>query len=138
MNPFLDYVESVKDQRWQDKAACNPDNADWFFPDKGYTCDDAKEICADCPVRQECLDFALSHHEVIGVWGGLSPTERKGLRGRHRPRPGFCSHNHDLTFVGLDTQGGCRQCRKDREAMYSERRRAGLVAPRRRIKRVAS
>jgi Transcription factor WhiB len=40
----------------------------------------AKAICAGCPVRRECLAFALRTHQVHGVWGGLSEQERHPLR----------------------------------------------------------
>jgi len=35
----------------------------------------AKKICATCPVREECLEFGLT--EPIGIWGGLTPKERR-------------------------------------------------------------
>ncbi len=38
----------------------------------------AKEICAQCEVRQECLDYALATKEPYGIWGGLTEIERKG------------------------------------------------------------
>lgn len=38
---------------------------------------EAKAICSSCPVRQECLDYALSIKEPHGIWGGLSEVERK-------------------------------------------------------------
>jgi len=37
----------------------------------------AKAICADCPVRQQCLAFALDTRQVHGVWGGMSEDERR-------------------------------------------------------------
>ena len=37
----------------------------------------AKAICADCSVRRECLDYALSIREPHGIWGGLNEAERK-------------------------------------------------------------
>ncbi len=40
----------------------------------------AKGQCFGCPVRAECLEYALEHNEVFGVWGGTDPEERKQLR----------------------------------------------------------
>lgn len=37
-------------------------------------------VCRACPVRAECLQYALAADERFGVWGGLSETERAGLR----------------------------------------------------------
>ena len=39
----------------------------------------AKQVCAACPVRAECLDYALRVNEPLGVWGGLDPIERRTL-----------------------------------------------------------
>ena len=41
---------------------------------------EAKAICAGCPVRRECLAFALRTRQVHGVWGGLSEQQRYPLR----------------------------------------------------------
>jgi WhiB family redox-sensing transcriptional regulator len=41
--------------------------------------DEAKRICAYCPVRQACLDYALNAGEPHGIWGGLTPGERTEL-----------------------------------------------------------
>lgn len=43
----------------------------------------ALEVCAGCPVRITCLNHALDHHEIHGVWGGMSPRARRRL---HRDR----------------------------------------------------
>lgn len=40
---------------------------------------DAKKVCASCPVRDQCLDLALTQHESYGIWGGLNETERRAL-----------------------------------------------------------
>lgn len=44
------------------------------------TTEQAVTLCAVCPVRQECLDVALGEGETDGVWGGLSPQERRSLQ----------------------------------------------------------
>jgi WhiB family redox-sensing transcriptional regulator len=45
--------------------------------------DKAKQICAVCEVRRECLDYALAAREVYGIWGGLTEIERRArLAGR--------------------------------------------------------
>ena len=47
----------------------------------------AKEICRPCPVRQECLDYAIRIREAHGIWGGLSEAERKQIIDRDVTRP---------------------------------------------------
>ena len=53
---------------------------DLFYPQRGGTARPAKLICEFCPVKQECLDYAIENGEKHGVWGGLSERERRRLR----------------------------------------------------------
>jgi WhiB family redox-sensing transcriptional regulator len=46
--------------------------------------DAAKRVCAACPVRQECLDYALRVREQYGIWGGLTEVERRALASERR------------------------------------------------------
>ena len=55
-------------------------DADLFFPERGASTRRAKAICDGCPVRGECLDYALAHGEKFGIWGGLSERERRRVR----------------------------------------------------------
>jgi WhiB family redox-sensing transcriptional regulator len=65
---------------WQERALCAQTDPEAFFPEKGGSTKEAKRICSRCPVRAECLDYALAHDERFGVWGGLSERERRHLR----------------------------------------------------------
>jgi WhiB family redox-sensing transcriptional regulator len=67
---------------WFIDALCAQVDNDIFFPDKGESTRAPKSICAACPVRNECLEYALTHNERYGVWGGLSERERRQLRRR--------------------------------------------------------
>lgn len=55
-------------------------NPEIFFPLRGEAGVEAKRICARCPVKAECLQFALETDERWGVWGGTSAFERRWLR----------------------------------------------------------
>jgi len=44
----------------------------------------AKELCSECPVIQQCLTFAMKHDEPYGIWGGLSPYERRLLKNKKK------------------------------------------------------
>ena len=68
---------------WQDHGACRGADPDVFFPTKNRTAHAAKRICAVCEVRAECLAYALDN-EPLGVWGGMSPRERRTLRKQRR------------------------------------------------------
>ncbi len=68
---------------WQDQAACAGENTETFFPERGDSVEvilKAKAICYQCPVRPECLTYAMNNGEKYGVWGGLSVRERQQLR----------------------------------------------------------
>lgn len=75
------------DENWQVRAACRGPQSVVFFPptqferkdDKILREERAKEICADCSVRSDCLEYALEIREPHGIWGGLNEVERKVL-----------------------------------------------------------
>lgn len=64
---------------WTEQALCTQVDGDLFFPEMGGSTAEAKAVCRKCPVRVECLEWALDHHERYGVWGGLSERERRRL-----------------------------------------------------------
>ena len=68
---------------WQYRAACRGADLEVFFPGRGESADPARQICALCPVRQPCLDYAISNGIVYGIWGGLAERDRRALRTRH-------------------------------------------------------
>jgi WhiB family redox-sensing transcriptional regulator len=70
---------------WMDHAACRG-RTDLFFPGERGMAEvmAAKRICADCPVRSECLGYALDHDERDGVWGQTSGEDRAKMRRRAR------------------------------------------------------
>lgn len=68
------------DQDWQERALCAQTDPEAFFPEKGGSTREAKRICSGCEVRAECLEYALTHDERFGIWGGLSERERRRLR----------------------------------------------------------
>ena len=65
------------ERAWMLEAKCLDADPEAFFPEKGGSTREAKRICAICPVREECLDYALAHDERFGIWGGLSERERR-------------------------------------------------------------
>jgi WhiB family transcriptional regulator, redox-sensing transcriptional regulator len=74
-------------ETWRARAACRgPETALFFPPSSAERREDrdlrearAKGICRECPVRRECLEYALRVGEPHGIWGGLNETERRGL-----------------------------------------------------------
>lgn len=78
------------DWRWQDDAACKGKPLHWFFDPEGRELEAekkvrvarAEKVCRGCPVRTECLDYAISQPERAGTWGGLDEDERAHERRR--------------------------------------------------------
>ena len=71
---------AVSEPDWHDQANCLGVDPDLFFPERGASTREAKEVCRGCVVRLECLEYALSNGEKFGIWGGLSERERRRLR----------------------------------------------------------
>ena len=67
---------------WRDKAACKGVDPDLFFPQRGDSIREAKEVCQGCVVRLDCLEYALVNGENLGIWGGYSERERRRMRRR--------------------------------------------------------
>jgi hypothetical protein len=62
------------------RALCAQTDPELFFPEKGGSTIDARKICVECPVRNDCLLEALANDYDEGVWGGLSAKERQALK----------------------------------------------------------
>jgi len=81
---------------WQYRASCRGEDAEMFFAPNYFERKDekdarevrAKAICADCPVRVECLEYALRSREPHGIWGGLNELERRALIRQRERRAG--------------------------------------------------
>ena len=74
---------------WWSEAACQYADPDLFFPvsstGRGGEEARAKVICARCPVRAQCLDYAMAAGSPLqGIWGGTSDQDRARLRRSHR------------------------------------------------------
>ncbi|MEU3096971.1 WhiB family transcriptional regulator [Streptomyces sp. NPDC006967] len=72
---------------WRSGAACRTEDPELFFPigtsgPAPVQTEQAKAVCRGCPVREQCLEWALETGQSIGVWGGTSETERRALKRR--------------------------------------------------------
>lgn len=81
---------------WWESAACLGADPNLFFVEHGESTAPAKQICAGCEVRQDCLEYAMSTRQPYGVWGGVAIKGRQVLRGA-KPSPNrcmTCSHGY--------------------------------------------
>lgn len=69
---------------WMSDGNCTDLPPATFFPSDGVGVDAARKICADCPVRSPCLEYALANRIDHGVWGGTSERERRRILRQRR------------------------------------------------------
>jgi WhiB family redox-sensing transcriptional regulator len=69
---------------WMSRGKCKEVAPDIFFPSDGMGVLVAQRICAECPVAEACLEYALDNHIDHGVWGGCSERERRRILRRRR------------------------------------------------------
>jgi WhiB family transcriptional regulator, redox-sensing transcriptional regulator len=79
------------DYSWRVDAICRDTDPELFFPvgTTGYALLQiarAKEVCMQCPVRGDCLQYALETNQDSGIWGGTSEDERRILRRQYVAR----------------------------------------------------
>src|ERR1700722_18202407 len=97
-------------------AACRETDPELFFPVAAHGPDAgeiarAKAVCAACPVRRQCLQYALATHQMHGVWGGTTAEERQLQVRREQEQ---CGRRDAVWPVraepgGNGTRGGDRQ-----------------------------
>jgi WhiB family transcriptional regulator, redox-sensing transcriptional regulator len=78
----------VSDTTWMEEGKCREVPPETFFPSTGSGVEIAKRVCADCPVRQLCLEYALFHNIEHGVWGGTSERARRRMVRQRRSLQG--------------------------------------------------
>lgn len=80
-------IPSRREPDWRDQSACRTEDPNLFHP-VGTTggwvqvIADAKAICNQCPVIEQCLQWALDTRQEFGILGGLTEDERWNLRRR--------------------------------------------------------
>jgi|TARA_R110002012_G_scaffold46515_4_gene122871 WhiB family redox-sensing transcriptional regulator len=83
-------LPTIQDNMWQHDANCSDADSTLFIPTEmqgrkvSELYKQAKSYCFECVVRPECLTFAIYNNMTEGVWGGLTPLQRKGL---HKTNP---------------------------------------------------
>jgi WhiB family redox-sensing transcriptional regulator len=83
--PLAPHLTDGEYPAWMDDGLCAQTDPALFFPESGESPRLARSICAECPVRDLCLAWALDHDERFGIFGGTTPAERKKIRKEQRP-----------------------------------------------------
>lgn len=73
-------------EQWRLAAVCAQADPEVFFPEVGTPGKAAKLVCLSCPVREQCLQWALDHGEWYGIWGGTTAVERRQVKRQRRQK----------------------------------------------------
>jgi len=65
---------------WADSGRCAGFDPELFFPERGQDAGPAKALCRECPVRSQCLSWAIDSGQKYGIWGGMTESQRRRLR----------------------------------------------------------
>ena len=76
---FVSTIDIVSGTTWRQYARCLGVDPEVFYPASDEGAEPAKAICRVCPVREACLEHAITAREKQGVWGGLTERERRRL-----------------------------------------------------------
>lgn len=121
------------DTSWMQHAACIDIFPEVFFPKSENHSTEvgmAKTVCRTCPVRDQCLQFAIDNL-VIGIWGGTTTEERQQLRHRATRTEPACRNGHPRTKHWNPHRQRCNACqhnaqqrRNQKHAQHTTRRTA--------------
>jgi len=147
---------------WRHRAACrdlveSPETDPFFPPDRRETAQEtltrelrALAVCEGCPVRVQCLAYAVSTHQPTGVWGGRTEAQvqrliavsagrasrRVGIDlsapagpqsgpGHHEARKTHCPQGHPYdeanTYLSNAGRRLCRACNRARALQQQAR-----------------
>lgn len=81
----------MNENDWMARGMCRFEPPATFFPHDGVGVEIAKRVCATCPVKGPCLEFALEHRIDHGVWGGTSEKQRRRILKKRKltANPGY-------------------------------------------------
>jgi WhiB family redox-sensing transcriptional regulator len=111
---------AIPARNWAGLASCRTADPEIFFPevaaepgaDAGNQQAAALSFCSVCPVRPECLAYALGNGVADGIWGGLTGVERQASRLAAPAEPPLCPSGRHLRIdAGVTGDGKCRACR---------------------------
>jgi WhiB family transcriptional regulator, redox-sensing transcriptional regulator len=71
--------QMIADTSWMAVGLCREHSPKVFFPTDGVGVEKARKICATCPVKEPCLEYAVDNRIEHGVWGGMSERGRRRL-----------------------------------------------------------
>jgi WhiB family redox-sensing transcriptional regulator len=76
----------LEHQPFDGSQLCAQVDPELFFPEEYDNVHEAKAVCRSCPLTTSCLEYAMAHPELEGIWGATTPHERRLMRRRKRAR----------------------------------------------------
>ena len=106
---------------WMRHAACRHHPTRLWFPERGEPTHHAKNICNTCPVKQDCLEYALEIPNCVGIWGGMSGRQRRQIR---KPKNKPIKHGTPVGYQQHRRRGeqACPACREAHTAAVTRRK----------------
>jgi WhiB family redox-sensing transcriptional regulator len=97
----LGFLTTKRVKSWRESAACQGEDTELFFPigTKGPSveqAEEAKSVCAECPVIQECREWSIASGQTGGIFGGMTEEERR--RANRPARPIDVKTNTEITI----------------------------------------
>jgi WhiB family redox-sensing transcriptional regulator len=99
---------------WSEAGLCAQTDPEAFFPEKGGSTREAKKVCVACPVKAQCLAYALDTNQRFGIWGGLSERERRALQPKKKTPARIAAAVETATRETTTTNPGGAQPAKTR------------------------
>ena len=88
-------------RRWKEQGICGEIDPDLFFSENADDVKAAKQICGTCPVAEQCREHGLDTGPEFGIWGGLTPAERRAARAAMPPAAGPTQPGHAAGYLHL-------------------------------------
>jgi len=82
-DPYIWLASLTRRPEWHARAACRGAGTSAFFPSRGANAGTqarARAVCSTCPVTEECLAYALAAPDTVGIWAGITGSERRPMR----------------------------------------------------------
>jgi WhiB family redox-sensing transcriptional regulator len=113
---------SYENVPWKQSACATAEDVD-FYPEPGREYSrkvmEAKAVCKECPIKMQCLEYALSN-EDYGIWGGLGPAEREAMRRRSYGLKGVATKRRLNIHTGGDTEKLIKVAKENNERRAKE------------------
>ncbi|HCA87553.1 MAG TPA: hypothetical protein DEQ61_20040 [Streptomyces sp.] len=112
---------------WRDQALCREVDPEIMFPESSQTAiDEAKQLCARCPVIDACSEWAITTGEQFGIWGGMDQGQRAKAR-RERGftaarTPAACGTESGAKRHRRNGEDPCGSCKEAQLAVWAQRR----------------